>query len=436
MKKWICMAMAAGAIGCGEEAEQVELERIAQVPKYGVVSSDRTSAAIGLLDEEGEVIERSWLHSGTASTGLSATLSGDVVLPTEPTEPDVLAVIDRLETDVLTRIRMPEGEVLGQVKTHRPVGMGGAADAGTGGMETGYSSNPQDYLYVDEDTAWVTRHKPNVNSDAPAINRGSDMLEIDPSTMTRTGNRIDFSALNTTATTMPEDGEPEEVTVYAMPSRMVKIGDHVVVGLARLSADFGAAGEGMVALVDLEAETVEGFELSGLANCLSVYPLPDADDRVLVACDGFAQPYGDPVQTRMSSGLIVLSIDDEGEASIELEWRPADYPDAAITTRAATPIGDNRLAVGTFGDFTNDTPDRMYLLDMESGEQELLFETETQVEIGDGAYDPDTGLLLLPDASSGVRRYRVDEEGNVEDDGLVMGLSFRDLPPRMVRPLK
>lgn len=434
MKKWMGMAMLLGAIGCGEEAEQVELRRIAQVPKYGVVSSDE-STSIGLLDEEGEVIERSWLNSGTASTGLSATLSGDVVLPTQPTEPEVLAVIDRLGTDVLTRIRMPEGEVLGQAKTHRPVGMGGAEDAGADDRETGYSSNPHDYLYVDEDTAWVTRHKPNINPDAPAINRGSDMLEIDPSTMTRTGNRIDFSSLNTTATTMPDEGAPEEVEVYAMPSRMVKIGDHAVVGLARLSAGFDAAGEGMVALVDLEAETVEGFELSGLANCVNVYPLPDADDRVLVACDGFAQPYGDPVQTRMSAGLVMLSIEG-GEASIELEWRPADHPDAAITTRAATPIGGNRLAVGTFGDFTNDTPDQMYLLDMETGEQELLFETDTQVEIGDGAYDPDTGLLLLPDASTGVRRYRVDDEGDVEDDGVVTGLSFRGLPPRMVRPLK
>ena len=153
-------------------------------------------------------IDESWLNSGTTYPGLVATLSGDVVLPNRQAGDGTFAVIDRFFTDVVTRLFVPSGNLNGQVRTHGDVG------------DTGFSSNPQDLIFVDPDSAWIPRYESNLNPSAAAEVQGNDLIEVNPSDMSLTGARIDLSSLNTTGNVTMPDG-PVEVEVFARPSRGV-----------------------------------------------------------------------------------------------------------------------------------------------------------------------------------------------------------------------
>src|SRR4029078_9182961 len=96
----------------------------------------------------------------------------------------------------------------------------------------------------------------------------------------------------------PARGKTRRVPALARPSKLVRLGDFVVVGLSRLSAGFDAIGPGMVAFVDLGKRSVRGVAIEGLSNCSQVVPVPDDATRVAVACAGFL--HADP---RPGSGL-------------------------------------------------------------------------------------------------------------------------------------
>ena len=94
----ICVALA--VVGCGEGGSAgvlgtPALDPLGATPRYAVVSSDFSSSSIAMLDEDFEVIDESWINSGTTYAGLVATLSGDVVLPNRQAGDGTFAVIDR-----------------------------------------------------------------------------------------------------------------------------------------------------------------------------------------------------------------------------------------------------------------------------------------------------------------------------------------------------
>jgi hypothetical protein len=393
------------------------LDPLDATPRYAVVSSDFSSSSIAMLDEDFGVIDESWINSGTTYPGLVATLSGDVVLPNRQAGDGTFAVIDRFLTDVVTRFFVPSGNLNGQVRTHGDVG------------ETGFSSNPQDFIFVGEDSAWVPRYESNLNPSASAENQGNDLFEINPSDMSATGARIDLSSLNTIATVMTQDG-PVEVDVFARPSRGVLVGSTIVVGLDRISASFDAAGPGMVAVVDLEDESVEGLELTGLASCGNAMPVPGASTKVVVACVGFAQPFGDEPQVRASSGIVLLDVG-ETEVTIERLWRVADHPEAAIAVNSVVAIDEQRVAGVATGDFVT-AVDTLYLIDLVTGVQELLRESTGSFVIGVSAYDLDSEMLYVPDAAENAVLELAASEGGFIEVGSTEVAPGLGLPPTKV----
>jgi hypothetical protein len=369
-------------------------------PRFAVLSTDFSSSSIAMLDEDFAIIDESWLSSGTTYPGLVASLSGDVVLPNRQAGDGTFAVIDRFFTDVVTRFFLPSGNLNGQVRTHGEVG------------DSGFSSNPQDLIFVDADSAWVPRYELNLNPAASPENRGNDLFEINPSDMSATGARIDLSSLDTSAIVIVGEGS-QEVDVFARPSRGVLVGSTIVVGLDRVSAGFDAAGPGMVAVVGLEDDSVVGFELSGFKSCGNVVPVPEFPSKVLVACLGFAQPYGDEPQVRASAGLALLEV---GAAGVEVEriWRVADHPSAAIAVNSVIAIDERRALGVATGNFV-DTIDRLYLIDLVTGDQELVLESSGSFVIGLSAYDPDSQMLYVPDAlDDAVIELAADDEGFIE----------------------
>jgi hypothetical protein len=365
--------------GCAEAAP------LDSMPKYAVVSSDFSSSSIAMLDESFDVLDESWLSSGTTYPGLVATLSGDVVLPTRQAGDHSFAVIDRFLTDVVTQFFLPSGNLNGQTRTHGEI------------VDSGFSSNPQDLIFVAANSAWVPRYESNLNPDAPNENRGNDLFEIDPSDMTVTGARIDLSALNTTAE-VDASPDPVEVEVFARPSRGVLAESTLVVGLDRISAAFDAAGPGMVAVVDLEDESVEGVELEGFASCARVVPIPGTPNKVAVACAGFSNPFNDEEQLRASSGIAVLEVTD-GAVAIDRVWRVVSDEGSARSVSGLVALDAEHVLAVASGNF-GDTTDTLYEIDLTDGAQTPVHVSTGSFTIGVSAWDPDSEMLYVPDAAA------------------------------------
>ncbi len=420
----------AGTGGSGGSADGLgtlgtpALEPLAAMPRYAVVSSDYlTASSIAMLDEDFDILDESWLSSRSTYPGLVAALSGDVALPSRQAGDRTHTVIDRLLTDVVSSFYLPSGNLNGQVRTH-----GEAVNAG-------FSSNPHDVIFVDAESAWVTRHESNLDPTAPPENQGNDLLEINPRDMARTGARIDLSSLDTTGT-VSGGTSPIEVDVYARPSRGVRVGSTLVVGLARLSAFIEnqiASGPGMVAVVDLEDESVRGVELSGLENCGNVLRIPGAPSKVAVACIGHSQTFGDAAQLRATAGIVVLDVSG-GSVTVERIWRPSGDDDLENAVNAATMIDAQRVVGVAVGDFVT-TTDTLYLTNLVSGEQWAVHESMGSYTIGTPAYDPDSEMLFVPDSiENAVIELGPDGDGftRVGSTQIAPGLG---LPPTQVHLL-
>ena len=407
-------------VGCDPKSDG--LEGVAKPTGFAVLHSDYSASSIALLALDGSIVKKRFVHSGTTFEGLESALSGDVALPTVSSEMGVLTYMERYGADTVTRIDIEAGEVLSQLKTQDE------AD------DSGYSSNPQDYLYVDANTAWVTRYAPNTLAGANAKDRGNDLLMIDPGAPKRTSTRISFDQFNSQGmVTNPDTNETMEVTIYARPSRMAMAGDQLVVGLDRLSEAFDAAAPGMVAVVDLTTKSVEGVELKGLSNCGTVIPVLGEADRVVVSCVGF---FGERSQ---SGGLAVLQ-NKGGKVTVDSMWRIAKHMDDPMAVTSIASLGGTKVVAVADGDF-GDNPDRAYIVDIATGEQTLLAEAEGSFVMGSGYFIATTDTFLLPDGSTdddgnltgGLRRFRL-KEGQ-EPEELSKLSTDKSLPPRAVQPL-
>lgn len=369
-----------GAGGVGQALPQV-LEPVAGDPAFAVVSTDFASTAISLLDEEGALVADEWLTSGSTWPTLVAALSGDVGLPTKQMGDGSIVVIDRRTTDVVSRFDMATGGLFGQVRTQ-------------GASMSGFSSNPHDCVFLSDTSAWVSRYAPSFEEAPDPDVAGNDLFEIDPTAMTLTGGRVDFASFNE---------EIDGVTAYARPDRVVQLGDFLLVGLGGLSENFTVAMPGKVVVVEIATGAIEGFSLPGVKACGTVVPVPGVDDQAYVACRGVSSTF-DAAEQRMTAGVFVVAVDGDGVASIARSWLPSSDPGAANSVGNIIPLNDREAVAIASGDFAT-TTDEAYVLNVETGDQTLLFDIPGSFEIGEGAYDADRELLLIPVSTEGVRVY-------------------------------
>lgn len=391
-RAWLLAALLSA---CGGDAcPGGDLARPSVPPTYAVVSSDRTSTAIALLDTDGLLLTEAWLDSGTVAPGIVAALSGDVSLPSAPFAPCTIVLIDRFTTDVVTFL-----DPCDETPMRAQVDVGAA-----------FSSNPRDVRAVGGRT-WVTRHSVNLAVDAADRERGNDIVIIDTG---RIAVRIDLS--------IGDAGDE----VFARPDRMARLtsGDvtRIVIGLARLSNDFMVTAPGAVALVDPDTLAVTLHPLDGLRNCGEV---DEVDNTAVVTCSG--PPFvSDEEGRRADAGIVALTLGPDGTLTEVAAWRAAEHPDDPVPSGPTIPLAPDRWVSVARGEDGTDTLDRLRFFGRDPG---LLFKAEP-FTIGDGVYDPDHDLLLVPDAQRGViRRFRAggEELDDVETAGC------RGLEPREVR---
>lgn len=387
-------------------------------PAFAVVGSDFTSTSIAVLDEGGGVVASGWIDSGVTDPGLVAALGGDVVLP-GPVGGTV-GLLDRLGADVATRLCF-DGSLIGQLRL---------------GPSEGFSTNPHDWIAVDANRAWATRYERNPDMDADDLAAGNDLFGFDPRTMTANGERIPLGSFDAMVSGLDGEGSAADVEVSARPDLLVQVDGHVVVGLDRLPVnlfgDVRGHGEGTIVIV-ADDGTVTSHTLTDLANCGRVQVVPGTTDEVVVACNGYSNlGFGEPTGERATAGIIRLRIAD-GAATEIAGWRAADDDASIMAVNGVVSLGENRVVAVAAGNF-GDTPDRLFEVDLQTGDQAMLAEAGGSFVLGQGAYNG-TLVLLVPDATTGsesIRRFTVMDSTIEEGASVVVDPT---LPPRAIRAL-
>ncbi|HEX7669654.1 MAG TPA: hypothetical protein VF395_08730, partial [Polyangiaceae bacterium] len=131
---------------------------------FVVVESDYASTNVATVAENGRVIAESLASSATSSVGLTAPLSGDVVVPTTPVHGKEIVLIDR-DPGASRLVWVDMGTA------RRELSVGGS----------GFRANPYDYVQLSPTKAYVTRFGSNPVPGKQPFDGGNDVLVVDPS---------------------------------------------------------------------------------------------------------------------------------------------------------------------------------------------------------------------------------------------------------------
>ncbi len=407
----------AGPSAC-EAAESV-LDPLSGTPRFAVLGSDYTSTSIAILDDAGDVLDDAWLDSGTTAPGLVAALGGDVVLPGQA--PGTLTVLDRFGADVVSRFCF-NGNLLGQVRL---------------GPGEGFSANPHDVgMFEGGATAWATRHERNADRDAADL--GNDLIEFDPTALTRLEGRVAFDEFDAVVTGRTTEGADVDVQIRARPSGIAAAGGRLVVGLSllpeNLFGDDRGHGAGAVAVVDI-AGTIERVDLAPLADCGVVLPVPGTLDEVIVACNGYSDAgFGEETGTRATAGLVRLRVGAEGTTEVD-RWDAESDEFSALSTWSPIPLGGPFVLAIALPDFASTFVDELYLVNVATGTQTLAFEADGAFVLGQGALAGT--LVLLPDATEDAATvHRLTWDGSTLTETASVDVGPASLPPRSVIALQ
>jgi hypothetical protein len=332
-------------------------------------SSDFASTNISLVSPVGGILTETLISSGSAPTGLSTPLSGDVVTPLEPSRSGKVVLLDRYPNSVLTWVDPTTAAVLGQLK-----------------VGTGFVSNPHDYLEISASKAYVTRYETNPQPGRELFDGGGDVLVIDPLGLAVLG-RIDLST--------PSD------TVFApRPDHLLRVGAEAWVVLQRYppGADFSTAGDARIVGISTADDTIAwSLDLAGVANCGAIAKAPSGN-AVALSCTGL----GDG-----RSAVVLL----DATAHPPRELKRFDV----AASLGAPPGSSIAFATETslFGvtlDATGQVNDFAYVLDTASGAAVALYDGGAAFVLGEVRCGPGcTDLCFLADAGAkALRIWKMD----------------------------
>ena len=373
-----------------------------------VVLSDYLSTQIALVSLEGETLSESLISTASLEgSPLSFPLSGDVTLPSSRPPSGRAVIIDRYGTNVLTFVDPATAAVLGQL----PVG-------------TGFESNPQDYLELDESRALVSRFGQNPLPGAQPFDTGGDLLVID----TREPAILRNIELD-------REGEPPP-----RPGGITLLGDIAVVSLGRMSLDFKTTGDAAFAGIDIESETERyRVELPGLKNC-GTLALAPSGTWAASACSGGIDRTG-KLENRSESGLALFTV--ESGHLREMRRFSAESIAGEPIQSSVEFANESTLLLKTQTVYGGTTNNRLLAFEWELGVVTTLSEAEPDAQ-GDGKGVVFGGMLcasgcgdvcLVADADRGeLQRFSF-------ASGLLRALPARrvertvGLPPRQVAGL-
>ena len=328
------------------------------------VHSDYQSSAVSLLDRDGKVLKDGCINSGTGSPGLSMTLSGDVVLPSQIAATSAIALVDR-GYSTLTWIDPTTCAPLRQLA-----------------VGTGFKANPHDYVELSASKAYVTRYEKNSAAGAVAFDGGNDLLIVDPSRPKIVG-RIDL-------------GPSAPTGVLPRADRALLVNGKVYVALNASDAKYGANATGRLVVVDPALDQVTStLDLPGTKNCGALAYLP-ADKKLLVACNG---DYGDGSKQAASSGVVTLDLGVSPPAIAALVTGTAVGNLVFSNLTVAALDAESVLGV-TIGDFSNVPPDILWLLPQDRTTPSQIFSSAEAYSLGAVLVDAERSRVFLADGTT------------------------------------
>jgi len=331
-----------------------------------VVNSDYTSSSVSLLDRDGNLVADGCLHSGTGTPGLAATLSGDVVLPTQVPVGGPLVLVDRTNA-ALTFVEPSTCAVLGQLA-----------------VSTGFRSNPQDFVALSATKAYVVRQDPNPVP-TPALDdfdEGNDLLVVDPST-SKIAGRIDLAPY-------------APAGVLPRGHRALLAGDKVFVSLNAISDDYSTYGSGRIVVVNPAVDQVLGvIDMPTVKNC-GAMTFVASPPRLLVACAG---AYDDPAGQAATSGIVAIDLTPPAPViSAQLLASTLGTAPFSNTTIAAID-GSSVLAVAV-GDFTGSPPDSLWFLPLDGRAATKVLDSSEGFALGAVVVDPERHMVFANDGTT------------------------------------
>jgi hypothetical protein len=390
---------------------------------FALVMSDYQSTNVALLDCDGRTLSGSFLSSGAAIPGLTASLSGDVVLPSELQEGAELALLDRYPAAIVTLVDIRRGAVTAQL------------DVGTG-----FRANPQDLVAVDG-ALWVSRYETNPEPGAAPFDGGGDLIVVNRESRQPVA-RVDLSKAMSDAPGF-----------WPRPGRMVRDGKRLYVLLAAYDPSFQGAADSRLVEVDLGTRAiVRTHVLEGLAGCgaLALEPpfasdgMPRATRRIAVGCSGRFQ--GTSAPTLESSGLVLLEPTEEQLLEVR-RWSSSELAGRPVGFDVALDGGDRALvtAMGRLDDgIASERPDALVEVVLSTGMTRVVFETATRpFELGgvrcttrvagtDGESSTCREACFAADGEAGVlRRLTLGPEGYEAVEALEVEHAI-GLPPRWI----
>jgi hypothetical protein len=328
------------------------------------------STSISFLDRDGNLVQDGCFNSGTGATGLTPTLSGDVVLPTQVPLGGPVVIVDRGQ-NVLTWLDPATCASLRQLA-----------------VGTGFASDPHDVVTLSASKAYVTRYAEN-GAATPApddFDDGDDLLIIDPAQSKILGH-IDLKPF-----------APAGVPPCA--DRALLAEGAVFVSLNAISLDFKTYGTGRIVRVDPTTDQVTGtIDLPGAKNCGAMTYLA-AERKLMVACSG---AYSDAQQADSSAVVTIdLSVSPPAVLSQVAAAAVGGLPFSNTTLSALD--GKTALAV-TLGNYGNLPPDRLWSLPLNGTLPSKVFESTEAYALGAVLADAEASHVLLTDGTTNTPAF-------------------------------
>ncbi len=370
-----------------------------------VVESDYQSSNVSLIDFGGNVLSASLASSSTQGAGFGVALSGDAVPAASPERGASIALIDRYPTAVLRFVDLATARVAAELP-----------------VATGFRSNPQDYLALDEHKAYVSRYESNLNAGQQEFDGGGDVLIVDPSVPAITG-RIDLSSAMA--------GEAAQFTPH--PARLLAVAGRVFVLLASYADDYSSGTSSRLVELDPSRDgLVSTLVFDGLRGCDALAVSPD-ESELAVACTG------DDLRDAVAKN------DHSGIALVDLSAAPREEQRFPARTWGADPVSFSLdyaatgvLLFETFGHFEDSGAvgalDTLWRFDTESAESAAVLQSErTPFTLGAIRCVPACGACFMADAereSGSVQRFSVDANALLGTPTATIAEARVGLPPR------
>jgi hypothetical protein len=351
------------------------------------------------------VLSESLVSSSSASSGFGVLISGDVVTPSSPQTGPELVLIDRYPSGVLRFVELATARVTFELS-----------------VATGFRSNPQDYLPLTPERAYVARYEANPNPGRQAWDGGGDVLIVDPSVPVITG-RIDLSRALA--------DEPAKFSPH--PARLRNVGGRVFALLAAYADDYSSGASSRLVELDPERDSlISTLVLDGLRGCAALAVSPD-ERELAVACTGDDLRNARP--TLDGSGLALIDIQGTPRLTERFE---ADRLGNAPLGFGLDYAASNVVFFSSLGHFDDSgapaVQDSLLRLDTHTGQVEQLLQSAGEpFTLGGARCAPSCGVCFAADAKrlgGSVLLFPVDGAGNLAAPSAIRAETRIGLPPR------